>query len=111
MLRSGSVLDFLYSTQTSLMSRLTGALGAALGTVLCEGLGIYGYSQSVGLRTARTSRGRLRKDACGKNRTRLLLIGRGRPDFIGEIIFSQPAPERPEYPRRRRPARSSTRRT
>src|SRR4051812_3030585 len=110
MLRSGSVFDFLYSIQTSLMSRFTGALGAALGTV-CEGLGIYGYSQSVGLRSARTSRGRLRKDACGKNRTRLLLIGRCRPDFIGEIIFSQPAPKRPEYPRRRRPARPSTRRT
>src|SRR6476659_7337188 len=37
MLRSGSVLLFLYSTQTPLMSRLAGAV---FGIVLCEGLGI-----------------------------------------------------------------------
>src|SRR5687768_3466250 len=42
MLRRGSVLVFLYSIQTSLMSRLGGALG------LCVGIGINEYSQSFG---------------------------------------------------------------
>src|SRR5688500_16133635 len=88
MLRSGSVLVFLYSIQTSLMSRLGGSLG------LCVvGIGINGYSQSFGFRGAGTGpqsgrpiRGR-QNIRTNKLPERLLLIGLWAPESVPEFIF------------------------
>src|SRR3982751_5449056 len=92
MLRSGSVLLFLYSTQTSWMSRLG---GGAFGIVLCVGLGIV---RVLPVRWAPLSPAPGRRGAGGKIKDATFTYRPRRPESVPENYFFSTRAGRPVAP-------------